>query len=89
MKLLQIIVTGYVQGVGYRAFIYTIAKSLELQGYVQNLPGGTVKIVALGTEYQLEKLIEYAKEGPILSRVNNVIVQNLNTLENFNCFEIR
>jgi len=89
MKLLQIIVTGYVQGVGYRAFIYTIAKSLELKGYVQNLPSGTVKIVASGTECQLEKLIEYAKEGPLLSRVNNVIVQNLNNLEDFNCFEIR
>jgi len=89
MKTIKVTATGTVQQVGYRAFIYKTANSLSLNGYVRNLPEGSVEIIVTGTECQLEKLIEYAKEGPLLSRVNNVIVQNLNNLEDFNCFEIR
>ena len=42
----ELIVFGNVQGVGYRATVAEIAKRREVNGFVRNLPDGTVRIVA-------------------------------------------
>ncbi len=53
MQHLKLIASGTVQGVGFRAFVIRIARSLSLIGYVKNLPDGAVEIVAEGEEEQL------------------------------------
>ncbi len=50
------IASGRVQKAGYRGKVVTIARALELKGYVQNLPDGRVKVVAEGDQADLERL---------------------------------
>ena len=57
MKKVILYVSGTVQASGYRVKVESIASSLGIKGYVQNLPDGRVKIIAQGDEASLEKLI--------------------------------
>ena len=55
MQRLTAIISGKVQKAGYRGKVVTIAKVLEINGYVQNLADGRVKVVAEGDEPDLER----------------------------------
>lgn len=72
MKTYKLIVYGRVQGVGFRAFIYNQARSLQLKGSVKNMMDGTVQIIVQGPEKNVKKLIELAYRGPSLSQVTNI-----------------
>jgi len=63
-------VYGWVQGVGFRAYVRWRAKELGLKGYAKNLPDGTVEVVAEGPEEALRKLADYLYVGP--GRVDDV-----------------
>lgn len=66
-------VTGIVQGVGFRPFVYRVAKSLSLVGYVLNLGDAGVEIVVEGTEKQIKKLINSIKNDlPSISRIDTL-----------------
>ncbi len=71
-KRVIIHVFGVVQGVFFRATTRKVANKLSINGYVKNLPDGSVKIVAEGKEEKLLKLIEFAKEGPPAANVYNI-----------------
>ena len=69
-------VTGRVQGVNFREFVYRRAISLGLTGYVRNLPDmRSVEVVAEGQRERLELLVEHLREGPRGARVGSVEVQ--------------
>ena len=73
---LHAIVVGRVQGVYFRAFVENHATELGLIGYVRNLPSGReVEVMAEGDRDQLEKLLDYLKEGPARARVEKVVSQ--------------
>ena len=55
-KKAEIIVNGFVQGVGFRYFVYRNAKALGLKGYTQNLFTGEVLTVVEGTRAMIEEL---------------------------------
>lgn len=59
-KLLELhaIVSGKVQGVGFRATTHHFALNLGLTGSVRNLPDGTVEINAQGNQEILDKLLQ-------------------------------
>lgn len=65
-------VSGRVQGVGYRYFVYHWAGQLRLKGYVKNLPDGDVEVYAMGNPAQLEGLKEKLLEGPLMARVTHL-----------------
>lgn len=48
------IVHGFVQGVGYRAFVSGVAKKLGINGFVRNVSNGSVEILAIGDENKLK-----------------------------------
>ncbi|MBK8661837.1 MAG: acylphosphatase [Ignavibacteriales bacterium] len=60
----HMVVSGFVQGVGYRYFIYHEAVAVGVTGFVKNLWSGEVEIIAEGEEWQIETLYEKAKIGP-------------------------
>ena len=66
------IVTGRVQGVGFRWYVQRRAKSLELTGWVRNLPDGTVEVLAEGPEAALASLESLLEKGPAGSMVKEV-----------------
>ncbi|NKX87555.1 carbamoyltransferase HypF [Nocardia coubleae] len=69
----QIRVTGVVQGVGYRPFVYKLARERQLSGWVRNDPEG-VLVEASGAEVALELFCaELADRAPELARVDRVL----------------
>jgi acylphosphatase len=69
-KAIRAIVRGRVQGVGFRDFVESHARQLEVSGFVQNLRDGSVEVVAEGEELVLRQLIARLREGPQMSRVD-------------------
>ncbi len=88
LSSVKIIVTGRVQGVGYRYFIARIAGDLELTGYAKNLFNGDVEIIAEGRFEFLEGLIEKAKSGPRGAHVKTCKTEWLDFKKKYDKFEI-
>lgn len=89
MKCTRMIVSGRVQGVWFRATTRDSARKLGVNGYVRNLPDGTVEIVAQGEESQLEALEKWAWQGPSGASVTAVEATECATEEEFSGFEVR
>jgi hydrogenase maturation protein HypF len=74
---LKISVKGAVQGVGFRPFIYKLANSLGLKGYVLNTPQGVI-IDSEGENTVLAEFVERIKtEKPAVSLIQNISVEKL------------
>jgi acylphosphatase len=69
MRRIIIRVTGEVQGVGYRSWVYRRATRLGVSGVVRNEPDGSVTVVAEGDEEALRALVEECRRGPGLAKV--------------------
>ncbi|MEM6530997.1 MAG: acylphosphatase [Myxococcota bacterium] len=85
----DILITGKVQGVFYRASTLEKAQGLGLVGWVANLPDGAVEVVAEGPRYALEQLVEWCKEGPPAAEVEDVRARYSSALDEFRTFSIR
>ena len=84
----HISVTGVVQGVGFRPFVYGLATRLDLHGWVCNTSGG-VEILVDGPSSNLEKFIHsLTLEKPALAKVDAVRVEEA-PRQSFSSFEIR
>ena len=77
MNAVRYIVSGRVQGVGFRWFVMREAARLDLAGYVRNLPDGTVEVVAQGAVAALVSLESALRHGPPAARVDGVDKSNL------------
>ena len=71
-RRLHIIVGGRVQGVWFRASTRQTARQLGLTGRVWNRADGRVEIIAEGEQQALERLLEWAAEGPERARVDEL-----------------
>ncbi|NNE95548.1 MAG: acylphosphatase [Acidimicrobiales bacterium] len=69
-----ILVSGRVQGVGFRASCFREARRLGVVGWVRNLPNRSVEVIAEGELEQVEALIAWCKVGPSFSKVESVQV---------------
>jgi acylphosphatase len=68
------LVSGRVQGVGYRAFAARTARGLGLSGGASNLPDGRVLVVAEGAAHALDRLEAALWDGSRFARVQHVEV---------------
>jgi acylphosphatase len=84
----KIIVSGVVQGVGYRYFIARAAGDMRLTGYAKNLFNGDVEIHAEGETGLLHELVKAAKLGPPHSHVTSCKVEWLAFTNKYDNFEI-
>ena len=57
----EVFYSGRVQGVGFRQSVYTLARKQDVQGYVQNLDNGKVRLVADGESKQVGYLLDSVK----------------------------
>jgi acylphosphatase len=87
-KQARLTITGIVQGVGFRAYTLRQARILGVYGYVRNLASGGVEIVAEGSEDAIERLIQWARKGPPLSRVEDVKIEIAEPTEDHSDFSI-
>ncbi len=65
-------VFGIVQGVGFRYFVRKNALALEVSGYIENMPDGSVEVVAEGEKKNLDKLLEVLSRGNSYSAVEKI-----------------
>lgn len=89
LKHIKCIVSGRVQGVLYRDFVARTARRLGIVGTVENLPNGTVAVVAEGGQSELKDFIEYLRKGSMFSRVEDVNVEWSIADQTFSDFTIR
>jgi acylphosphatase len=68
---LEVIVSGRVQGVGFRWHTAQKARALGLLGWVRNLPDGTVRVVAEGPRRSAESLLAWLHDGPDRAQVDH------------------
>ena len=68
----RFVVTGRVQGVGYRNFVERLAGEIGVDGYVRNRRNGSVEVFAMGKPELLKRLRAALERGPILSYVDGV-----------------
>jgi len=73
--ILRAVVSGRVQGVGFRFYVYREARRLRLAGCVNNLPDGRVEVYAQGPREDLLELERLLHKGSMLSRVREVEVE--------------
>jgi acylphosphatase len=85
----RFLVTGRVQGVGFRWFVARLAQREALGGFVRNLPDGRVEVLASGEEVALERLLAALREGPPHAQVAGVSVSDDPAATSSARFEIR
>ncbi|MCX8083415.1 MAG: carbamoyltransferase HypF [Calditerrivibrio sp.] len=83
----KIYVDGIVQGVGFRPFVYNLATSLGLNGYVQNRSSGVVIYLECDRKWLEIFLSDLKNKAPKNSKVMSISVQETEDI-GVNCFEI-
>jgi acylphosphatase len=89
MIQLHIIVSGKVQGVGYRYFSQMKAVQYEVTGWAKNLSDGSVEIVAVGNNDQLDAFIEDLRRGNPFSVIEDIQISESEVTETFRSFAIK
>jgi acylphosphatase len=85
----HVLVEGEVQGVGYRATAWNVAKKLGVAGWVRNLADGRVEAVVEGEKEVVERMIGWFNKGPPGAYVQKVKVEWVPYKAEFKTFEIR
>ncbi len=88
-KRIHLLVTGKVQGVGFRAYVQHAANKLGLSGWVRNVGYSQVETVAEGIPEILKLFIEAVRTGPRSGRVDNLDSSWEVPLEDLKKFEIK
>lgn len=85
----NIIVSGVVQGVGFRYFVFNRAIHLGLKGYVKNMYSDDVEIEVEGERSLIEELIKEVKVGPRFAQVTDLKITWKNVEKFYKHFEIK
>ena len=86
---LEALVSGNVQGVGYRYFVRDAAQKLGLTGWVRNTQDGCVHVVAEGPRERLMRLLLMLEQGPRHALVERVQAEWSPATGQFRGFSIR
>lgn len=62
--ILQVLIRGRVQGVGFRAWTEVTALELGIEGWVRNCRDGSVEALFAGTEEVVLTMVELCRQGP-------------------------
>jgi len=89
MIQLHIIVSGKVQGVGYRYFSQMKAVQYGVTGWAKNLADNSVEIVAVGSRDQLDPFVEELRIGNPFSKISDMEITESEVTEQFNSFTIK
>ena len=72
----HIIITGKVQGVGFRYWLHKAAMQKNVTGWVRNKISGEVEALLIGKDDEINSIINLCAIGPISSEVTKVQVKN-------------
>jgi len=76
LKKIHIVITGKVQGVGFRYWLYQKSNERNIYGWVKNKISGEVEAVLIGDCKNVDEILELCKQSPLSSKVTNIKIQN-------------
>ena len=82
----RFVVSGRVQGVGFRWFTFERASVEGITGFVRNLPNGDVEVVAEGEAESVTRFERAIRQGPPHARVDDVETEILAPTGRFAAF---
>jgi len=85
---MQVFYSGQVQGVGFRYTVRSVATGFDLTGWVRNLPGGGVELVAEGAKDELEAFRQAIRESGLDHFIRQEDVSWQEASSEFRGFEI-
>jgi hydrogenase maturation protein HypF len=89
-KTVEITITGIVQGVGFRPFLYNLARNLGLKGYILNRGNAGVRLILQGDSKDIDTfIIDLKKKSPKISFIESLEVNELVSNEIFENLEIK
>ena len=88
-KGLHILITGRIQGVGFRYATRTAAVQLGLSGWVRNLSNGQVEACFYGEQIPLEEMLDWCKSGARLAHVTALSFDWQDSVHHSEGFQIR
>lgn len=88
MNRVHIYIEGRVQGVGFRAGMQRRAEQLGVTGFVKNIQDGRVEAIIAGDDEAVDKLVQYAREGPQFANVTTVTIEHQEYTAEFSSFTI-
>lgn len=74
MKQAHVYISGFVQGVGFRAYVRSRARKIGITGWVRNLSDDRVEAVFQGEKEKIQKVLFYCNRGPFFSDVKDIVV---------------
>jgi acylphosphatase len=89
MKTMYVVISGLVQGVGFRYYALRKAREIGVRGYVRNLYSGEVEIVGQADEGFLDIFLKELRIGPRSAHVKTVRLVWRDDAEMYNSFDIR
>jgi acylphosphatase len=84
----KFLISGEVQGVGYRFFAQRAAARHQVVGYVRNLPDGRVEALAEGVPSSVEAFMHDLAAGPAFAEVKNVEELSVDPTGTYSSFRI-
>ena len=72
----HLLISGIVQGVGFRHWLYLKATEKNIHGWVKNKATGEVEALLIGHDDDVNNVIELCKKGPSSSKVEQIKIQN-------------
>jgi acylphosphatase len=85
----RIVVSGRVQGVGFRHFVREAAMAEGASGWVRNLPDGRVELQVEGERDAVDRIERRVRRGPASAAVSSVAVDDCAPTDRPGIFEIR
>ena len=89
MKTQRLLIQGRVQGVWFRESMRREAERLGVTGWVRNTSDGAVEAVVQGPAEAVDALIEWARSGPPMARVDGIEIEASETHDPLSEFEKR
>ena len=89
MKRVKIIVSGNVQGVGYRHAARNVAEEIGVYGYVMNLYNGDVELVVEGEDSAVARMILWSNQGPYGAEVSDQKIEEQSYQGEFQDFTVK
>jgi acylphosphatase len=89
IRRVRLIISGRVQGVGFRASATVAAVRIGVVGWVANRTDGRVQIDAQGTQEQIAEFLAWCRTGPRWARVDSVDSEDVAPGDDAQVFTIR